>query len=47
MGQEDEMIVSGSDDWRIYIWKIPQKEAGEDDSPEIIQNTKEILLGHR
>merc|ERR1711962_754739 len=42
-GPNDEFVFSGSDDFNLYMWKIPQ--AGEDESWQ--DHAHLVLQGHR
>ncbi|GAB6024876.1 hypothetical protein CHUAL_009989 [Chamberlinius hualienensis] len=42
-GEQDQYVLSGSDDFNLYVWKIP-KEGTEN---KTVENTHMILKGHR
>jgi hypothetical protein len=44
-GSNDEYVVSGSDDFRVYWWLLPDHSGGTASHEEII--TKRVLPGHR
>lgn len=44
-GDRDQFAVSGSDDHKIYVWKVPKSIA--DDEQAIIPDSHLLLAGHR
>ncbi|RWS22612.1 DDB1- and CUL4-associated factor 5-like protein [Leptotrombidium deliense] len=49
-GDEDQFILSGSDDFKLYMWKIPEELFNQElSSPEIkwIDKAQLVLRGHR
>lgn len=42
-------MLTGSDDWNIYVWKMPAKwpEAGEQEEEAQIERAYTVLKGHR
>lgn len=45
-GDKDQYIVSGSDDFGVYMWKIPEC-SGDSVRPRLISKPSKMLLGHR
>ncbi|MFH4983658.1 hypothetical protein AB6A40_010367 [Gnathostoma spinigerum] len=39
----DDLVMTGSDDWNIYVWKLPQNVSGE----QTIDKAYRVLEGHR
>lgn len=49
-GPNDEFVLSGSDDFKLYVWKIPDnlmKSDVNDESCQWIDKTHLVLSGHR
>jgi WD repeat-containing protein 22 len=42
-------LVTGSDDWNIYVWKMPTKWEQNDDNDEemVVDHAYTVLKGHR
>ena len=43
-GPDDEFVMSGSDDFNVYMWPVP----GEGDTcPQWVPRARHVLTGHR
>lgn len=42
-GENDEYVLSGSDDFNLYVWKVPDTEKGN----QWIDDVQMVLYGHR
>ena len=46
-GLDDSYILSGSDDFNLYIWKIPDDTLESSDETQLVNRASVILGGHR
>ena len=46
-GLDDSYILSGSDDFNLYVWKIPEDIVESNDETQLVNRASVILGGHR
>lgn len=46
-GDRDEYVISGSDDHKVYVWKIPSQTELENDMKKSVTESHIVLNGHR
>ncbi|XP_032237224.2 DDB1- and CUL4-associated factor 5 isoform X2 [Nematostella vectensis] len=46
-GDKDQYIISGSDDFNVYVWRIPDMLANEPDTMVSVDQAFMVLSGHR
>lgn len=47
-GINDQLILSGSDDFNVYVWQIPNESSSREDAVDVLVDRAELVLrGHR